>query len=107
MIIGLNKIIVNGFIRLRWNKFPTPNQLPDYYICIIILQMRVIFPVACCEKDDIMRGRVNTSTSHNVTVLLYHLVCPAQYRRVVFDDKVKSINFLCSSIIFIKSAFAG
>ena len=26
--------------------------------------------------------------SHNVTVLLYHLVFPAKYRRVVFDDHV-------------------
>lgn len=26
--------------------------------------------------------------SHNVTVLLYHYVCPAKYRRVVFDEDV-------------------
>lgn len=26
--------------------------------------------------------------SHNVTVLIYHLVCPAKYRRVVFDETV-------------------
>ena len=26
--------------------------------------------------------------SHNVTVLLYHLVFPAKYRRVVFDETV-------------------
>lgn len=26
--------------------------------------------------------------SHNVSVLLYHLVCPAKYRRVVFDSAV-------------------
>ena len=26
--------------------------------------------------------------SHNVTVLLYHLVFPAKYRRVVFDEQV-------------------
>lgn len=25
---------------------------------------------------------------HNVTVLLYHLVFPAKYRRVVFDEQV-------------------
>ena len=25
---------------------------------------------------------------HNVSVLLYHLVCPAKYRRVVFDEEV-------------------
>ncbi len=26
--------------------------------------------------------------SHNVSVLLYHIVCPAKYRRVVFTPKV-------------------
>ena len=26
--------------------------------------------------------------SHNVTVLMYHFVCPAKYRRVVIDEKV-------------------
>ncbi|RLV59054.1 IS200/IS605 family transposase, partial [Parashewanella curva] len=26
--------------------------------------------------------------SHNVTVLLYHLVFPAKYRRAVFDESV-------------------
>jgi REP element-mobilizing transposase RayT len=26
--------------------------------------------------------------SHNVSVLMYHLVCPAKYRRVVFDKQV-------------------
>jgi len=29
--------------------------------------------------------------SHNVSVLLYHLVCPAKYRRVVFDDEVEAV----------------
>jgi len=29
--------------------------------------------------------------SHNVTVLLYHLVFPAKYRRAVFDDDVDSV----------------
>ena len=28
--------------------------------------------------------------SHNVTVLLYHIVLPAKYRRVVFSDSVDS-----------------
>jgi REP element-mobilizing transposase RayT len=28
---------------------------------------------------------------HNVSVLLYHLVCPAKYRRVVFDDDVDAV----------------
>jgi len=29
--------------------------------------------------------------SHNVTILLYHLVFPAKYRRAVFDDDVDSV----------------
>ena len=29
--------------------------------------------------------------SHNVSVLLYHYVCPAKYRRVIFDDTVDKI----------------
>ena len=29
--------------------------------------------------------------SHNVLILLYHYVCPAKYRRVVFDKKVDEI----------------
>ena len=29
--------------------------------------------------------------SHNVSVLLYHLVFPAKYRKAVFDEKVDSV----------------
>jgi len=29
--------------------------------------------------------------SHNVTILIYHLVLPAKYRRVVFDDQVDDV----------------
>lgn len=29
--------------------------------------------------------------SHNVSILLYHLVCPAKYRRVVIDEKVDMV----------------
>ncbi len=29
--------------------------------------------------------------SHNVSVLIYHLVCPAKYRKVVFDETVDEI----------------
>jgi putative transposase len=29
--------------------------------------------------------------SHNVTVLLYHIVFPAKYRRVIFDDRVDAV----------------
>jgi len=28
---------------------------------------------------------------HNVSVLLYHAVCPAKYRRVVFDEPVDAV----------------
>lgn len=30
--------------------------------------------------------------SHNVSVLIYHLVCPAKYRRVVFDAEVDAVR---------------
>ena len=37
--------------------------------------------------------------SHNVTVLLYHLVFPAKYRRAVFDQKVdKELKKICLEI---------
>lgn len=29
--------------------------------------------------------------SHNVTVLMYHMVLPAKYRRVIFDDEVDAV----------------
>jgi len=29
--------------------------------------------------------------SHNVSVLIYHVVCPAKYRRVVFDTEVDRV----------------
>jgi len=39
--------------------------------------------------------RENTSEylhkSHNVSVLIYHFVCPAKYRRVVFDEDVDDV----------------
>ena len=34
--------------------------------------------------------------SHNVSVLIYHLVCPAKYRRVVFDEAVdETLKDIC------------
>ena len=37
--------------------------------------------------------------SHNVSVLLYHIVCPAKYRRVVINDRVdKTIRETCEGI---------
>lgn len=29
--------------------------------------------------------------SHNVSILLYHYVCPVKYRRVIFDDSVDRV----------------
>lgn len=29
--------------------------------------------------------------SHNVSILIYHFVCPAKYRRVVVDEKVDQV----------------
>jgi len=29
--------------------------------------------------------------SHNVSILVYHFVCPAKYRRVVIDEKVDQV----------------
>jgi len=40
-----------------------------------------------------------THKSHNVTVLLYHLVFPAKYRRAVFDVKVDAeLKAVCLGI---------
>jgi REP element-mobilizing transposase RayT len=37
--------------------------------------------------------------SHNVSVLMYHYVCPAKYRRVVFDERVdKELREICLEI---------
>ena len=37
--------------------------------------------------------------SHNVSILLYHLVCPAKYRRVVFTDEVDEVlRVVCDEI---------
>ena len=37
--------------------------------------------------------------SHNVTVLIYHLVFPAKYRRAVFDDEVdKELRDVCMEL---------
>ena len=41
----------------------------------------------------------NISKSHNVSVLLYHLVCPAKYRRKIFSgDVMKSLLLICFEI---------
>ena len=41
--------------------------------------------------------------SHNVTVLIYHLVFPAKYRRVVFDEQVDEV--LCEICLDIENRY--
>lgn len=37
--------------------------------------------------------------SHNVSVLMYHLICPAKYRKVIFSEKVdESLREICEEI---------
>ena len=37
--------------------------------------------------------------SHNVSNLVYHIVCPAKYRRVIFDDTVEDhLKQICLAI---------
>ena len=37
--------------------------------------------------------------SHNVSVLIYHFVCPAKYRKVVFNDKIdETLKEICLEI---------
>ena len=59
----------------------------------------VKYPAACCGLSKPSHtGFMNDETkirywhkSHNVSVLLYHLVCPAKYRRVVIDSQVDAV----------------
>ena len=37
--------------------------------------------------------------SHNVSVLMYHIVCPAKYRKVIFSEKVdEELKKICLEI---------
>jgi putative transposase len=37
--------------------------------------------------------------SHNVSILIYHIVCPAKYRRVIFGAEVdKELKAICLEI---------
>ena len=54
----------------------------------------VRFPEACFACFGGVRVRLMSEyqhKSHNVSVLMYHLVCPAKYRRVVFDEEVDAV----------------
>lgn len=44
------------------------------------------FPAACCDILACVSKYIHKS--HNVSLLLYHIVCPAKYRRVVFSREV-------------------
>ena len=38
--------------------------------------------------------------SHNVSVLMYHIICPAKYRKVIFDNKIeKKLKDICLKIV--------
>lgn len=41
------------------------------------------------KEEIIMSNYIHNS--HNISVLLYHYVCPAKYRRVIFDDSVDRV----------------
>jgi putative transposase len=46
-----------------------------------------------------MRESKYIHKSHNVTVLLYHIVCPAKYRKVVFDNEIDDyVKSVCLEI---------
>ncbi len=39
--------------------------------------------------------------SHNVSILIYHIVCPSKYRRIVFDENVdKTLKEICLGISY-------
>ena len=46
-----------------------------------------------------MRESEYIHKSHNVSVIMYHFVCPAKYRRVVFSEAVdKGLKEICEEI---------
>ena len=51
-------------------------------------------------KDDIVAGMsIYIHKSHNVSVLMYHIVCPAKYRSVVFSEEVdQTLKEICLEI---------
>ena len=44
-----------------------------------------------CARVYTQRMSKRIFKSHNVSVLVYHIVCPAKYRRVVFDEAVDEV----------------
>jgi REP element-mobilizing transposase RayT len=46
-----------------------------------------------------MRNELHIRKEHNVSLLLYHFVCPAKYRRSIFvGEVVKTLVEVCSEI---------
>jgi putative transposase len=51
------------------------------------------------KHDTLCKVSIYIHKSHNVSVLLYHLVCVAKYRQIVFDNSVdKEIKNVCLEI---------
>jgi hypothetical protein len=76
-------------------------------LCWLALLSRSVKPVlfrdmllmsrisAAAEINDIMKDERNYKESHNVSMIMYHIVCPAKYRRTVItgegDEKLKEV----------------
>jgi len=56
-------------------------------------RIRIALSWAAPERRLSLRRRLSIflHKSHNVSILLYHLVCPAKYRRVVISEKVDMV----------------
>ena len=50
-------------------------------------------------QDKIAKTSEYLHKSHNVSVLIYHFVCPAKYRRVVMDEEVdRTLKEVCQEL---------
>ena len=50
-------------------------------------------------QDKIAKTSEYLHKSHNVSVLIYHFVCPAKYRRVVIDEEVdRTLKEICQEL---------
>jgi REP element-mobilizing transposase RayT len=59
---------------------------------LLAIYLANIFSAIFIASCDVMRGFSGLTKyihkSHNVSVLLYHIVCPAKYRKVVFSESL-------------------
>lgn len=64
------------------------------FIDILIgLIPRSLLRNVCCANEQLM------FKTHNASVLLYHIVCPAKYRRAVFSPEVeRNLKEICREI---------